>query len=148
MPDILHRIGIISSSTDEVYEALTSREALAGWWTTDTRGSGSQVGEVVEFPFADVVFVMKVISLTPPRSVTWEVTDGLEEWIGTAIGWDLKREGDYVIVLFRHLGWKEPVEMMHHCSTKWATYLMSLKSLIEKGKGAPHPDDVKIDNWN
>jgi hypothetical protein len=37
---------------------------------------------------------------------------------------------------------------MHHCSTKWAIFLMSLKSLVEIGKGAPSPDDVKIDNWN
>ena len=40
---------------------------------------------------------------------------------------DLKQEDDYTIVLFEHQGWKEPVEFMHHCSTKWATYLMSLK---------------------
>jgi len=37
---------------------------------------------------------------------------------------------------------------MHHCSTKWALFLMSLKSLVENGQGAPHPHDVKIDNWN
>jgi hypothetical protein len=35
-----------------------------------------------------------------------------------------------------------------NCSTKWAVFLMSLKSLIETGKGAPDPHDVKIDNWN
>ena len=61
---------------------------------------------------------------------------------------DLKQDGDYSIVLFKHEGWKEPVEFMHHCSTKWAIFLMSLKSLLETGKGAPNPDDVKIDNWN
>jgi hypothetical protein len=27
-------------------------------------------------------------------------------------------------------------------------FLMSLKELIETGKGKPHPDDVLIDNWN
>ena len=30
----------------------------------------------------------------------------------------------------------------------WAVFLMSLKSLLETGKGAPDPNDVKIDNWN
>jgi hypothetical protein len=34
-------------------------------------------------------------------------------------------------VLFKHQGWKEPVEFMHHCSTKWAVFLLSLKSLLE-----------------
>ena len=51
-------------------------------------------------------------------------------------------------MLFEHAGWSEPVEFMHHCSTKWATYLMSLKSSLETGTGAPHPRDVKIDDWD
>jgi hypothetical protein len=40
------------------------------------------------------------------------------------------------------------MEFMLHCSTKWAVFLMSLKSLLETGTGAPDPRDVKIDNWN
>ena len=35
---------------------------------------------------------------------------------------------------------------MHHCSTKWAMFLMSLKSLVETGTGAPFPNDVHISN--
>jgi hypothetical protein len=31
---------------------------------------------------------------------------------------------------------------------KWGTFLLSLKQLIETGKGRPAPDDLKIDNWN
>ena len=78
----------------------------------------------------------------------WQVVDGPAEWIGTKVSFALKQEGDYSIVLFEHLGWKEPVEFMHHCSTKWATYLMSLKAQLETGTGAPSPDDVKIDDWD
>jgi hypothetical protein len=38
---------------------------------------------------------------------------------------------------------------MHHCSTKWATFLMSMKALVETGKGAPFPDDIRISvNWD
>jgi hypothetical protein len=37
---------------------------------------------------------------------------------------------------------------MHHCSTKWATYMLSLKALVETGSGKPSPDDVKIDAWD
>ncbi len=33
---------------------------------------------------------------------------------------------------------------MHHCSTKWATYLMSLKALLETEKGDPAPNDYRI----
>jgi hypothetical protein len=66
----------------------------------------------------------------------------------TKISWDLKSEGDYTVLLFKHAGWKEPVEFMHHCSTKWGVFLLSLKALIESGKGLPEPDDIKVDNWN
>lgn len=148
MADILHRIGVKSSSVDDVYRVLTTREGLAGWWTKNTQGEGSQVGDVLGFRFGAGGFDMKVTALSPPTDVLWEVIDGPEEWIGTRIVWELKREEDYTIVLFKHSGWREPVELMHHCSTKWAIFLMSLKSLIETGKGAPEPNDVKIDNWN
>ncbi|MGN8069316.1 SRPBCC family protein [Mucilaginibacter sp. 22184] len=148
MADILHRIGIKSSSIDEVYNALTSRNGLAGWWTTNTQGDGKQVGNILEFRFGDGGFDMKVIDIIAPTNVLWEVISGHEEWVGTTISFELKHDNDYVIVLFKHQNWKKPVEFMHHCSTKWAIFLMSLKSLVETGKGAPAPIDVKIDNWN
>jgi len=37
-----------------------------------------------------------------------------------------------------------PVEFMHHCSTKWATFLLSLRDVLEKSSGHPAPHDVKI----
>jgi len=67
-----------------------------------------------------------------------------EEWIGTELTFDL-RPGNYsTVVLFAQRGWKEQVEFMHYCSTKWAVYLLSLKSLCETGTGRPFPDDLDI----
>jgi uncharacterized protein YndB with AHSA1/START domain len=147
MADILHRVGI-KSSPDEVYKALTTREGLAAWWTNNTQGEG-KVGGALQFRFsAGGVeiggFGMKVLELDPARRVQWQVADGPAEWVGTRISFDLKQSGAHTIVLFKHQGWKEPVEFMHHCSTKWAIYLMSLKSLVETGKGAPNPKDTHI----
>ena len=150
MPDILHRVGIKSSSLNDVYRALTTVEGLSGWWTTDTRGESpgeDNVGGVLQFRFGAGGFDMKVLELHPAKRVLWQVVDGPEEWIGTKISFDLEQRGDWTIVLFKHEGWKEPVEFMHHCSTKWAVFLLSLKSLLEAGKGAPHPDEIKLDSW-
>jgi hypothetical protein len=47
----------------------------------------------------------------------------------------------------KHQGWKEPVEFMHHCSTKWGVFLLSPKSLLETGKGGPWPNEIKLDSW-
>ena len=151
MVDILHRVGM-KASVDQVYQALATRAGLAGWWTVDTQGE-SKVGGVVKFRFSDGTrdiggFDMQVLELRPGRRVLWQVADGPEEWVGTRISFDLKHEDDYAIVLFKHEGWKEPVEFMHHCSTKWAIFLMSLKALVETGKGTPSPNEARISNWH
>jgi uncharacterized protein YndB with AHSA1/START domain len=146
MVDILHRVGVLSSP-DQVYTALTTVDGLSHWWTEDTRGD-SDIGGVLQFRFVPGGFDMKVLETRPAELVRWEVVDGPEEWIGTHVRFDLKQEDGYTIVLFRHEGWKEQVEFMHHCSTKWATYLMSMKKLVETGKGEPSPNDVQISNWH
>lgn len=146
MPDILHRVAVKSSPSD-TYKALATQKGLAGWWTTDTKG-GFGVGGVINFRFGDRGQIdMKVLELDPGRGVLWQVVGGPEEWIGTTVGFELSQADDFTVVLFKHEGWKEPVEFMHHCSTKWAMFLMSMKALVENGQGAPHPDDVHISNW-
>lgn len=144
MFDILHRASF-KASPDVAYNALTTLEGLSGWWTDNTQGE-SKVGGVLQFRFFEAEgFDMKVLELDPAKRVLWRVVEGPKEWIGTTIGWELKQEADHTVVLFKHQGWKEPVEFMQHCSTKWATFLMSLKAFVETGKGAPYPNDVKID---
>ena len=147
MVDILHRVGI-NAPGGEVYKALTTREGLAGWWTNNTQAE-NKVGGALHFRFnaggAEIGgFEMKALELQPAKRVLWQVVGGPEEWVGTRIGFELHQSGEHAIVLFKHQGWKEPVEFMHHCSTKWAMYLMSLKSLMETGKGTPNPNDAHI----
>ena len=147
MVDILHQVGIKDSSPAVVYSALTTLEGLSGWWAEKTTGE-TAVGGVIEFRFGPGGIDMKVVELKPDERVLWEVVDGPAEWIGTLVDFQLKQDGDYTSVLFKHEGWKEPVQFMHHCSTKWAIFLMSLKSLVETGTGLPDPRDTKIDSWN
>lgn len=147
MPDILHRVGI-KSSPEPVFKALTTLDGLSHWWTDETRGD-CEVDGVIHFQFGERGFFdMKVLAQEPGRRVLWQVVDGPAEWIGTQVGFDLRQEGEHTIVLFNHRGWREPVEFMHHCTTKWGVFLLSLKSLVETGRGAPYPNDVKIDDWN
>ncbi|HEY3546156.1 MAG TPA: SRPBCC domain-containing protein [Propionicimonas sp.] len=143
MVDILHRVGIQGATLTQVYDALTTVEGLSGWWTTDTSGS-TETGGVLQFRFPPGGFDMKVLEQVPDEHLRWLVVDGPEEWIGTTVDWQLRTDGDFTIVMFKHEGWKEPVEFMHHCSTKWATYLLSLKALIEDDHGRPAPDDLHI----
>lgn len=152
MADIIHRVGI-KAPLQGVYQALSTVEGIAGWWTKDTSGI-SQVGETIVVRFVSPEGTelgsmnMVVKALEAGKKVHWNFTAGPEEWIGTDVIFDLHEEGDYTIVLFAHRNWKEEVEFMAHCSMKWGVFMLSLKELVETGKGKPSPDDIKIDNWN
>lgn len=148
MVDIRHKVGIETTSPDDTYAALTTVDGLSGWWTNETEGDAAS-GGVVKFRFGDKGgFDMLVLEAVPNERVRWQVVDGPPEWIDTTVAFNLEQVDGYTKVMFTHAGWREPVDFMHHCSTKWATFLMSLKAMVETGSGAPAPHDVKIDNWD
>lgn len=150
--DIVHRVGI-KAPASQVYAALATIEGLAAWWTRSTSGS-SRVGGRIDFRFHDSAgadvggFGMDVLELKPEQSVKWRVNDGPPEWVDTDVEFLLSREDEHTIVMFGHRHWREQVPFMAHCSTKWATFLMSLREFVETGRGRPAPDDVKISNWH
>ena len=138
MPDILHRVGI-NAKPDKVFAALTTIPGLSSWWISDTTGHATQGGEI-DFGFCE----MRVLDAEPGKLVHWRCTRGPDEWLNTDVTFRLEWKDGQTFVLFKHANWKDPVEFMHHCSTKWATFLLSLRDWVEKGKGAPDPRDVKI----
>jgi uncharacterized protein YndB with AHSA1/START domain len=138
--DILHRVGI-DAPVAKVYETLTTLEGNRGWWDSRAKGDARKGGVLTFFENWD----FRVVEATPGELVTWKCIRGAEEWLGTEISFHLVHRKNQTFVLFKHAGWKEPVEFMHHCSTKWATFLLSLKALVETGKGRPAPGDVQIE---
>jgi uncharacterized protein YndB with AHSA1/START domain len=152
MVDINHRIGI-KAPVYKVYEALSTIEGIANWWTKETTGTSKQSGNIdVRFLSLDGKEIgamnFEVAELEPNKKVHWRFKSGPEEWIGTDVIFNLSQDGDYTIVLFSHKNWRELVEFTYHCSMKWAVFMLSLKELVEKGSGKPSPNDIKIDNWN
>jgi hypothetical protein len=137
MVDILHRVGI-GAPIEKVYETLTSLEGNRGWWDSNASGDAASGGTLTFFKHDFRVEV------TPNERVKWRCVKGTPEWTNTEVTFDLSYRQDQTFVIFKHAGWVEPVEFMHHCSTRWATFLLSLKELLETGKGRPAPDDVKV----
>lgn len=152
MVDIVHRVGI-KAPASKVYAALSTIDGLASWWSKAATGT-SKVGETIAFRFYTATgeevggFDIDVLELVPDQKVRWRVKGGPAEWVGTDIEFLLSREDDYTIVMFGHRKWREEVPFMAHCSTKWATFLLSLRDFAETGKGQPAPDDLKISNWH
>jgi uncharacterized protein YndB with AHSA1/START domain len=142
MPDILHGVGI-KSTLKKVFEAISTIEGISHWWVVDTSGN-DKVGGNIRFRCEGGSFDFKVVQLKPNKLVKWKCLKGPKEWIGTEMTFELKLEAGQVFVLFTHGGWKKPTEFMHHCSTKWAVFLLSLRDWVERGEGHPSPYDVKI----
>lgn len=152
MVDINHRVGI-KAPISKVYEALSTVEGIANWWTKSTVGDSKPGSDIVVRFLSDEgkeigSMSFEVIDLKPNKKIHWRFKSGPKEWIGTDVIFSLSQEDDYTIVLFSHKNWHEFVEFMAHCSMKWAVFMLSLKELVETGKGKPSPNDIKIDNWN
>jgi len=144
--DIHHQVGI-RTSAQAVFEALTVPKKLAAWWTSDTRGSGSKVGDVLEFLLGDFCQKFEVIEVDPGKSVAWRGSrEGMDGWAGTVVRFTLTPDENQCWVRFTHSGWAEADDFFSHCSTKWAVFMLSLKDLLEKGKGRPAPGDVPINH--
>ena len=142
MVDILHKIEP-KAPLEAVWKALATRDGLAGWWTSDTRGDANE-GGIIEFYFNQNRVDAKVVELAPGKHVVWQVVRGPDDWLGTKISFDLSKNGDLTKILFKHGGWREANEHMSHCSTKWGVFMLSLKSLVETGKGQAFPNDVYV----
>lgn len=80
MVDIIQRIGI-KSPVAQVYNAITSLEGLAKWWTEEVVGDG-RVGGKIEFRFHTKTgellggMVMEVQELNDNKDVRWRCIEG------------------------------------------------------------------------
>ncbi len=138
MPDILHRVGI-KSTPQKVFKALSTIDGLSHWWIVGTEGNPKQ-GGIIDFEFAK----MRVMESKPNKVVKWKCVNGPKEWVGTDLTFELKAKKDETFVLFTHANWNKSDQFMRHCSTKWATFLLSLKNWVEREEGRPAPYDIQI----
>jgi len=147
MADIRHRVGITASPA-RVYQTLSTIDGLKGWWTRTVDGEPN-VGGTLRFYFGrpEPSATMEITELVPDRRVAWKCVTGPEEWVSTTLTFDISETPQETVVMFTHADWREPVEFMHHCSTKWGYFMLALKSQLEGGPGTPYPDDAKISTW-
>jgi hypothetical protein len=145
MEAIRHRVGI-QAPRAQVLDRLATIDGLASWWTRDVTGAPGFAGRL-EFFFGkpEPGAVMEVVESTDHR-VAWRCVGGPDEWVGGTLTFDLDEAGDETVLRFTHT-WREPVEFMAHCSTKWGYFLLGLKASLEGGKATPFPGELKISSW-
>jgi uncharacterized protein YndB with AHSA1/START domain len=137
MPNIRHRVGI-AAQPQRVFENLTSIDGIRGWWDSHAQGDAA-AGPTFTFS-GDSMDVVQA----DPTLIPWRYSGPAKDWVGTEVRFELVRRDSQTFVLFTHADWREPTEFMHHCSTKWAVFLLSLKDLVEQGKGRAKPRDTQI----
>ena len=127
----------INSTQAEVYNKLTSIEGLRKWWTDQTTGN-AELNQLIDFRFGDRYFIqMKVINLKQNKLVQWQCIQADKDWIGTIVSFELENDDDKTLLRFTHDKWPTHGDFFAHCNLSWAKYLLSLRQLLETGKGQP-----------
>lgn len=139
---IHHQIGI-KAKPEEVYLALSTAEGVSGWWS---RAAGDfEAGGEFKMYFGDITASFQVLQQNPGK-VAWQCLEADPQWQDTQIIFELKEADGQTFVNFKHECWSEESELYAHCTTKWAVFLLSLKSLVETGKGSPYPEDIQVNH--
>ena len=145
MANILHRIEI-NERPEKIYPSFATLDGLRKWWTDEVSASGEiKTGTVIHFRFGVKGSTdMKVIKAETNKRLEWECVGGGTEWLGTKFFFDLTEENNKTVLRFGQTGWKEATDFYMHCNCRWAYYLLSMKSYVEKGKGTPFPEAIDM----
>ncbi|WP_156255855.1 SRPBCC family protein [Sandarakinorhabdus oryzae] len=137
---IVHDLAI-RTRPDVVFAAVSTPAGLDSWWTETCSGL-AQPDAVYALGFGgDFQWQAKVVSLAPGTSITFEMTDAADDWLGTTISFRLEPAGDAQTILhFRHEGWAEQSDHFRGSSYCWAMYLRLLRLYCETGTVTPYDD--------
>jgi uncharacterized protein YndB with AHSA1/START domain len=132
----------VNAPADVVFDAVTTAEALAAWWSPVT-GSGLTGGEL-RFPMVagEPPLLIQFDEATRPATVRWTVAECtfMQDWVGTQPTFTITPLGDGACELtFEHLGLDDELECKDMCSRSWDHFVRtSLRELAEGGPGAPN----------
>jgi uncharacterized protein YndB with AHSA1/START domain len=150
MPNIVHRVGMKNVKPEQVYKAVSTKEGFASWWTVKTSGQAAG-GNVFVFRFKEDSggTGFEVLELMPGKRAAFKCISGPQEWMDTHLEFEIRAEGNETILMFKHSGWREEGEFMHHCSTQWGYFLIGLKEFLEGGEGHPYGGNFHpISSWS
>lgn len=139
MKTILHNVDI-GATPQRVYDALTTGEGLAGWWTVRV-SVDNRVGGIIDFTFGRTFNPdMEITDLRDPGLVAWKCVGGHEPWTDNTFRFEIREGGDGCTLFFRQEYARElDDEAYGRYNFNWGYYLESLRQFVETGKGSPYP---------
>jgi uncharacterized protein YndB with AHSA1/START domain len=155
MHAIRHEVWI-GAEPSKVFDAITTREGLDGWWGKAVAAE-ARLDSVVELDHGlGQPLRMRIIELTLGRSLTWRCLSEFRnpgmpgsEWLGHRLTFELQagsdeldsawlRErlrlaasGGLTILQFTHTGWTPDARWLAFCNTSWGVTLDGLKRHCE-----------------
>ena len=139
MADILH-IFPIKSNPEKIFDAFCTPKDLDNWWPLKSSGKPTE-GNIYTFYFdPEHDWRAKVIHVDKNKSLTWLMTQAMDDWMGTEVGFVLENKTDHTQVTFFHKNWKEASEHFGIATFCWGQLLNGLKNYVEKGIIIPHSE--------
>ncbi len=125
----------IDAPKDKVFNAISTIEGLANWWTVQTNGIASLGGEI-QFDFGEIKGPkMKVIESMPGKEIVWECIDSQHGWVGNTFTFLLDENDGKTRVRFSHDGFPAQDDFYAICNFSWGRYMESLRQYCQTGKG-------------
>src|SRR5215208_6107407 len=110
MSDIRHLLRI-KSSPKTIYEALTTQEGIASWWSKFVEAR-PETGSIIHIHWGGEYHKdIRVVELIPERRIVWEIVHAHPEWIDTKVIFEISG-GEEAELRFNHTGWKEYTDML------------------------------------
>jgi len=137
MASILHDLHI-HAPAHRVFRAITEPAEVERWWSLECSGTPA-TGEEYRLFFGEPWdWRARVSRFEPDAAFEWEMTEAMDDWVGTRVGFELIPTSDGTRVRFSHTGWSDQDEHFRVSSYCWAMLLRLLKVYVERGEVMPH----------
>jgi uncharacterized protein YndB with AHSA1/START domain len=137
MANIFHQFQI-KASKQQVFQAIATPAGLDSWWTKRSSGHPSEGTTWQLWYGPEYDWRATVTRCVPDSEFELQLTDAMEDWVKTRVGFVLTENDGVTTVQFHHIGWTELSQ--HYCISSfcWAMYLRLLKRYVERGEVTPY----------
>ena len=135
----------VNKSVSEIYTAITQH--IQDWWSNDLAGAAERPGDRFTIAFGKTQKTFEILEAVPDERVVWKCVKAYinmasltnkAEWEGTKMIWEVNPKKTGATLHFSHEGLTPDFECYNVCEAGWDTFLASLQSYINTGKGMPY----------
>jgi len=137
----IHHVFDIDAPPDRVWAALTDRDGLANWWSTEVSTLPATIGVEIHFTFgSDFNPVMRITAIEPPHDLTWQCIAGHEPWQDSMFRFQVAEleDGRTRLRFWQDYAVELADDYYGVYNFNWGYYLESLRLYCVHGHGKPY----------